>query len=148
VIEAPGVVEHVQGDVARVRLTEVQGGCGRCHEPGGCGGARIAHAFGQPNSVFHIPFDEPLKVGQAVVLMADEKAALGAALATYALPTMLVLLGVAIGASIWGDAGALVGFVASLILSVLAVRMLLDRRGWSRRLTVRMRPVGSCAHTA
>jgi len=144
VIEAPGVVERIDGDSAWVRLTEIQGGCGRCHEPGGCGGARIAHAFGSPNDVFEVRTASSVNVGQSVLLVADEGAALSAAVLSYGVPTMAVLACVGVGTWVAGEAGALVGLVSSLIASAVVVRRISQLRGWTRRLDVSMRPLVSC----
>jgi sigma-E factor negative regulatory protein RseC len=135
-IEAPGVVERVGADAVWVRLTAQQTGCGRCDEPGGCGGARIAHAFGKPNEVFRIDQAQGFEVGQSVRLVADERAALYAGLASYGLPTLGAIAGVALGTAVAASSGAIVGLVAGLGLSVLGVRRLTAAAGWSQRLRV------------
>jgi len=146
VIEAPGVVERIEDGFAWVRLTEIQGGCGRCHEPGGCGGARIAHAFGKTNELFRVATAEPVDVGQRVNLMVGDGVALTAALTGYGLPTLMVLAGVAIGTWSGGDAGALFGLVVSVAGAIFAVRRVSQRRAWRNRLSVSMRPATACSH--
>lgn len=145
VIEAPGVVERIDGDSAWVRLTEIQGGCGRCHEPGGCGGARIAHAFGRPDSVFRVDVDDAVQVGQPVLLVADEGAALGAAMVSYGASTLLVLLSVGLGTWLVGETGAVAGLLIALTGSVAMIRQVSSRQAWARRLNVSMRAMSPCS---
>ncbi|QID17767.1 SoxR reducing system RseC family protein [Nitrogeniibacter mangrovi] len=143
-IEAPGVIERVVDGAVWVRLSEQQGGCGRCHEPGGCGGARIAHALGKPNDVFQIVSDGHWRVGQAVRLVADDGAALTAGLASYGVPTLAAIAGAAVGTTLGGHAGAVVGLVGGLVAAALLVRRLASERGWQRRLSVTIEAASSC----
>lgn len=144
VIEAPGIVERLDGHDAWVRVTEIQGGCGRCDEPGGCGGARIAHAFGRPNSVFKVVADQTLEPGQAVTLVADEGAALAAALAGYGIPTVLVLALVAVGTWLGGNAGALLGLLVAGLASVFFVSRIARGKVWMSRLHITIRTDRGC----
>jgi len=146
VIEAPGVVERLDGERAWVRLTDIQGGCGRCHEPGGCGGARIAHAFGRPDEVFDVPVRDSVSVGQRVVLVVDDGAALKAAATGYVLPTFLILALVGLGTWIAGESGGLFALGLSLFLSVFIVRRVSQRHDWRRRLSVSLRTTPCISH--
>ncbi len=146
-IEAPGIVERVQDGAVWVRLTEQQTGCGRCHEPGGCGGARIAHALGKPNDVFKIEMASELSVGEAVRLVADERAALKAGLLAYGLPTVGAIVGAAVGTSVGGQPGAPWGLVVGLVVAIALVRRASSARKWSDGVRVSVLPsVSSCQH--
>lgn len=146
VIEAPGVVVRLNGERAWVRLTDIQGGCGRCHEPGGCGGARIAHAFGRPDEVFDVQVRDSVSVGQRVVLVVDDGAALKAAVTGYVLPTFLILALVGLGTWVAGESGGMFALVLSLFLSVFIVRRVSQRHRWRRRLSVSLRTTPCISH--
>ena len=147
-IEAPGIVERIQDGEAWVRLTEQQTGCGRCHEPGGCGGARIAHAFGKPNDVFRIEAGAGVSVGDAVKLVADEGAALKAGMIAYGLPTLGAIVGTALGTGLGGQSGALTGLVAGLVVAIALVRRMSAERKWSNSVRIQVQPkLSSCRHS-
>lgn len=137
-IEARGIVLRAGEDQAWVRVDDQPTGCGRCNEPGGCGGAKIAHAFGKPDEVFHVENPQHFVAGDRVRLQIDDGAALGAAAVTYGVPTLGALLGAGLGTWWAGNAGALTGLVLALIASVLFVRSIGGRRFWRQKLSVRL----------
>ena len=145
-IEAPGVVERIDGDTVWVRVTEQQGGCGRCHEPGGCGGAKIAHALGRPNDVFRVHATEPLCAGQSVTLLADDRAAMLAGLTSYGVPTLGAMSGAALGTLMADETGAIAGLMIGLVGAMLMVRTLAGKQGWRERLSVTVRAAETCSH--
>jgi len=147
-IEAPGVIDEVGNDAVWVRLTAQETGCGRCHEPGGCGGMGIAHAFGKPNDRFRITDVHGYSVGEHVQLVADERAALYAGLTSYGLPTLGALLGAGLGTRIDDEVGALVGLVAGLVGAVFLAKRFLRSRAWADRLQVTIRHAPNrCGHS-
>lgn len=137
-IEARGVVLRAGADQAWVRVDDQPTGCGRCNEPGGCGGAKIAHAFGKPDEVFHVDNPQHFVAGDRVRLQIDDGAALGAAAVTYGVPTLGALLGAGLGTWWGGNAGALAGLAAALISSVWLVRSIGNRLFWRKKLSVRL----------
>ncbi|HPR05799.1 MAG: SoxR reducing system RseC family protein [Zoogloeaceae bacterium] len=137
-IEARGIVLRAGADQAWVRVDDQPTGCGRCNEPGGCGGAKIAHAFGKPDEVFHVDNPQLFVAGDRVRLQIDDGAALGAAAVTYGVPTLGALLGAGVGTWLAGNAGALTGLAVALIASVLIVRAIGGRRFWRQKLSVRL----------
>jgi len=148
-IEAPGIVDEVIGDAVWVRLTEQDAGCGRCHEPGGCGGVRIAHAFGKPNDRFRITGGQDYAVGDIVQLVADDRAALYAGLTSYGWPTLGAILGAAAGTQVEPELGAAVGLALGLAGAAMMASRLSGWLGWSDRMRVTIRRrSGSCAHPA
>ena len=75
-IEVPGEVVAVEQGRALVRTRSGGGGCGRCHESGGCGGARIGSMFRPEQADFWL--DNPIQadVGdQVLVCLAEEVSA-------------------------------------------------------------------------
>ncbi|KAA3653701.1 MAG: Fis family transcriptional regulator [Proteobacteria bacterium] len=142
-IEARGVVLRAGESDAWVRVDDQPTGCGRCNEPGGCGGAKIAHAFGKPDEVFHVDNPDRFLPGDRVRLQIDDGAALGAAALSYGLPTVAALLGAGLGTWLGGNAGAVIGLVAALLVAVRLVRVLGGRQAWRQRLSVRLAADGS-----
>ncbi|MCZ4305814.1 SoxR reducing system RseC family protein [Zoogloeaceae bacterium G21618-S1] len=137
-IEARGIVLRTGAGQAWVRVDDQPTGCGRCNEPGGCGGAKIAHAFGKPDEVFHVDNPQHFVAGDRVRLQIDDGAALGAAAVTYGVPTLGALLGAGVGTWLAGNAGALTGLAVALIASVLIVHAIGGRRFWRQKLSVRL----------
>lgn len=131
-IEVRAVVLRVEGSQAWVRVSERAGGCGRCDEPGGCGSAKISHAFKAPVEAFAIPNAIGARAGEAVRVRIDDGAPLRAALATYGLASALVVAGAAVGATLAADVdtGAVVGLAGGLGLALLVNGILLRSRGW------------------
>lgn len=148
-IEARAVVVRTLAATAWVRVDDRPVGCGRCSEPGGCGGARIAYAFGRPNEVFRIDDAGHFVPGDRVVLTIEDGAALGAALATYGVPTFGALLGTAVGAWMGNDTGAAIGLAAGLITAFVLARRGAATQSWQRRLSLSIRGDNSeCINTA
>ena len=87
-----------------VRLEfEVNGGCGRCHETGGCGGLNLAQPLcSRPKSIV---VSDPigLTVGDKVrVVIPDQLLARGVT-RTYVIPLLLFFVGSLLGASMLPD---------------------------------------------
>ena len=151
-IEAPAEVVRVERDRAWVRVTERQGGCGRCDEPGGCRSMRITEAFGPSNSVFAVQDTLGVQQGDRVRLCIPEHAPLRAAMMSYGLGVVLMLLGAALGNQLAGtgnaDVHAAVGAAGGLLLAYVLNRTLARSRRWRGMLTVSMvRETGECLST-
>jgi len=147
-IEAPGIVDEVGDTAVWVRLTEQETGCGRCHEPGGCGGVRIAHAFGKPNDRFRISDVTGFAEGDLVQLVADDRAALYAGLTSYGWPTLGAILGAAVGTRLDAEPGAAIGLGVGLVLAALMARRFSAWLGWADRMQVTIRPKPTaCEHS-
>lgn len=82
-IEAPAEVIRAEGGRVWVRLSERQGGCGRCDEPGGCRSMRITDTFGAPRQEFSLPDASDLVPGERVRITIPDGAPLSAALLSY-----------------------------------------------------------------
>lgn len=111
-IEARGTVTALEGDCAFVR-TESEG-CGRCHEPGGCGGAHLTRAFCSSPKVYRVLNPSGAKPGDEVTLVIHDRAVLRGAIAGYVLPLLGLFLGAALGLRLAGDAGSIGGAVCGL----------------------------------
>lgn len=118
--EVRAVIRALEGDVA---LVEVQGGgCGRCHEEGGCGGHHLTQALCSAPKTYRVANPAGLKVGDEVTLgIASRAVWIGASFA-YALPVLVLLAGAMIGAFIHDNGGAILGGVIGLFTAWLILR--------------------------
>lgn len=130
-IEVAGEVVAVEGERALVR-TQVRSGCGRCSEPGGCGGASGGADGGPRSADFWLANEIDAKVGERVVVCVTEGASLSAAFLGYLVPVLGIVVGAAFAVFAGGanasDSHALVGAFAGLLLGMLISRSL-GRRG-------------------
>ncbi|OQA33944.1 MAG: SoxR reducing system protein RseC [Betaproteobacteria bacterium ADurb.Bin341] len=104
-------------------LVEVQGGgCGRCHESGGCGGHHLTQVFcGAPRTYCASnPFGA--QVGDEVMVGIPARAVFVGATLAYTLPVLALLLGALTGMAFGGDMGAMLGGGLGLVLAWFFVR--------------------------
>lgn len=114
-----GTVSRLEGDMAIVEVIR-SSGCGRCHEPGGCGGETLATGAACPRS-YSLPNQISAKPGDKVWLAVAEGSVLKAALWAYGLPGGLMLLGALLATMFFTSdlsafGGALVGLAAGYLL--------------------------------
>lgn len=117
-MQSEGVVTRIEGARAYVKVIRT-GGCGRCHEVGGCGGVSqnesrnqeflVANAFGA-------------SAGQRVRLEIPDGATLKAALLAYGLPLLALVFGAGAAFFVWQtDLAAALGAAGGLLFAVLGV---------------------------
>lgn len=147
-MEARARILRVENGRAWLAVTDKQGGCGRCQEPGGCGSVQIAQAFGMPKGEFVLPADDRFAVGDMVVVSVPDGAPLRAALVSYGLATLLLVAGAALGGAIGASANADVfafgGGLAGLALAWGINRVLPRSRNWRQSLHMELVPEGDC----
>lgn len=146
--EVDGVVVAVESGDAWLKLSQPTGGCGRCDEPGGCrAGLLQASVGGQDRDTLRIANRCGVSVGDRVRLTIQDGMSLQAALLTYGVGTVLLLLGAIGGRTLageaWRDVGAALGMLAGVLLSVLCSRLLNRSRHWRSRMQIHMEPVGA-----
>lgn len=95
-MKVKGVVTRVEEDFAWVDVSVAQG-CGRCHEPGGCGGVNIARPFAAATQAVRVRNDIRALPGESVGVLIDDGVPLKAALSVYGWPIVGVLAGAAVG---------------------------------------------------
>ncbi|MRD72852.1 Fis family transcriptional regulator [Rhodocyclus tenuis] len=135
-VDASGTVTALDGDFALVQMDE--GGCGRCHEPGGCGGGpNIGRMFCSAPRNFRALNPQRLSVGARVRVTIADGAVRRSALVAYAIPLLLFLAGAIGGAFLAGELASFAGAVFGL----LAGWMLLRRNQRRGVLDAGMQPV-------
>ena len=118
--DAKGVIASVDGRYALVRMDDT--GCGRCHEPGGCGGVNIGKMLCRTPAEFRAENPGGAVVGQHVSVVVPDGAVRNGALLAYGLPLLLMLIGAFLGSVLSGDLGAIVGAVCGVAASLPVLR--------------------------
>lgn len=119
-MDQEAIVARVEGEHAYVEVGA--GGCGRCHETGGCQSGILGQMFSSKPRQFRLVNRIGAVPGDHVVVRVEEGATLRAALAIYILPLIFLLLGAVAGAELDGhrDASAAQGALAGFVFGVLA----------------------------
>lgn len=124
-MDIEAVVTRTEEGHAFVKVSENPGGCGRCHEEGGCSTGVLTQIFKRQSCrEFRLPNDIGARQGDRVLVSLEDGATLKAALAVYMLPVVCVLAGAWIGtwldggrgSDLMATVGACAGFVVSLFL--------------------------------
>lgn len=123
--EQTGRVVALDGEHALIEV--VGGGCGRCHEAGGCGGQQLTQMFCSTPRQYRVRNLPGAAVGD-LVSVAVPAGVLGqhASLA-YGLPLLGLILGAVLGNALAGDATALAGGVLGMALAWWVVRRRVQR---------------------
>jgi sigma-E factor negative regulatory protein RseC len=111
--EARGTVTALDGDRAFVRVAGE--GCGRCHEPGGCGGNNLARVFCPSPKIHRVLNPRGAQVGEEVMIVIRERTLFRGALAGYVLPLLGLFLGAALGLGLAGETGSMIGALGGLL---------------------------------
>lgn len=114
------VVRAVDGGEAVVEVA--QGGCGRCHEEGGCGGQNLTQMFCTTPKTYRVANDIGAGVGDGVQIAIGPGSIRKMANLAYGLPLLAAIGGAMLGGTVNGDAGAIWGALAGLALSFAYLR--------------------------
>jgi sigma-E factor negative regulatory protein RseC len=138
--EMPGIVTSVDGQLAVVEIAPRTSGCGRCHEPGGCGAAATPVA-GKGARSYRLPNSIGVRVGDEVLLTIPEGSLLKVSMLVYLLPVALVITGAAGGSLVSAppDLAALTGAAVGLVLGFAILRLAQSRLLTSREPLLAMR---------
>jgi len=113
------IVRAVDGNQAVVEVEA--GGCGRCHEKGGCGGQSLTQMFCSGHKTYRVDNPTGAGVGDQVTVAISAGSVRRTANFAYGLPLLATIAGAVLGMSLLGDVGAMLGAVCSLALSILYV---------------------------
>lgn len=129
----------VDADGERAMIRSEQVGCGRCAEPGGCGGVHLGQALCVSQRHFPASNPERCAVGERVRVCVDDGVVGRSAWHAYLLPLLALLAGAATGSLLAGETGAMLGSLAGLALGWFSLRR--THRHWQRQrhwqLTIR-----------
>lgn len=112
-IDAQGTIISRDGDYAVVRMDEA--GCGRCNEPGGCGGQNIGKMFCSTPRTFRVRNPGQAAVGDSVRVAIAEGAVRRTAVLAYGLPLLALFVCALGGKFLAGEPGAMLGAFAGLL---------------------------------
>ena len=109
---------------------------------------QITQAFGLPKAEFVLPTELELRAGDKVVISIPDGAPLKAALASYGLGVVLLVVGAALG-EVWSadgtdDLGAALGGFSGLMLAFALNRLLFRSRGWRAQLRMELGAQAVC----
>ena len=114
------LVRALEGDEAIVEVEA--GGCGRCHEDGGCGGQHLTQMLCSNAKTYRV--DNPLgaQVGERVTVAIAAGSIRRTANLAYGVPLLGVFVGAALGMALGGDGGAVLGAGGGLAAAMFYVR--------------------------
>lgn len=117
-MQSEAVVTRLDRTRAYVKVMRA-GGCGRCHEVGGCGGVSQDESRCQEFLVENV---FGASAGQRVLLEIPDGATFVAALLAYGLPLLALVFGAGSASFFWQtDLAAALGAVGGLMLAVLGI---------------------------
>lgn len=115
-----GIVISLDGEYAWVRMDE--GGCGHCHEAGGCGGQRLEKIFCDKPAVFRVYNPGNAQPDERVTVAMQAGALSCSAMHAYGMPLLVLFVGAFGGLALAGEAGAMTGAGLGLLAGWFALR--------------------------
>lgn len=126
--------------LARLQF-DVSGGCGRCHETGGCGGVSIAQPLCNTPKTLLVADGVGVQVGDKVLVAIPDALLSQGVTRAYLIPLILLFLGSAIGAFILPDLAPLqwqltpdIGAIAGAGMGLIAAWWQLQRHQPTRAM--------------
>jgi sigma-E factor negative regulatory protein RseC len=126
-IEVSATVVSLDGDHAFVRVARQ--GCGRCHEPGGCGGKNLTQAFCPSPKTYRVVNARGARVGEEVKVVIHDLTLLRGAIAGYGFPLLTLFLGAGFGLMLAGETGSMIGAACGL-----AAAWAVQKARWMRNI--------------
>lgn len=120
-------VRMLDGDEALVDVE--QGGCGRCHEEGGCGGQQLTQMFCSGPKHYRVANPSGAQVGDQVTVAIAAGSVRKTANLAYGLPLTATIAGAAIGTQINGDFGAIFGSLIGIVGAIVYIRHRAQAKG-------------------
>lgn len=120
-ITIKGVVRSLKNGDATIEVK--QGGCGRCHEEGGCGGQQLTQMFCSGPKTYTVANTICASVGDEVDVAIRAGSIRKTANLAYGVPLIAVICGAVLGASLGHDFGAIIGSGLGLIFSYAYIRI-------------------------
>lgn len=120
VTEVWGTVTVVDGQYATIRVDDR--GCGRCNEPGGCGGKNIGTLLCGTSRIVQALNSQQHRVGDRVRVSVLDGSLRYSATYAYGFPLLALLAGALLGSALVGEFGAIAGATAGLVVGWLGLR--------------------------
>jgi len=114
------VVRALDGKDAIVEVA--QGGCGRCHEEGGCGGQHLTQMFCSSPKTYRAENSLGAAIGDSVTIAVAAGSVRRTANLAYGIPLLAIIAGAVFGMQLAGDTGAMAGAVLGMLVSLVYVR--------------------------
>lgn len=118
--ETFAIVRAITGEDAIVEIEST--GCGRCHEPGGCGGQSLTHLFAGNSRQYQVRNTCAAQPGERVSLQITRATLHQTANHAYVIPLLALILCALLGNVLAGDPGAIAGGGCGLILGWYGLR--------------------------
>lgn len=115
-----GVIRSLDGPQAIVEVEH--GGCGRCHEPGGCGGQQLTQIFCSGPKTYLVENTCGAAVGERVTIAIAAGTVARTANLAYGTPLLGAIAGAVGGTALGGDLGGMVGAASGLLAAYLFIR--------------------------
>lgn len=113
-----GTISRLTGQRATVEVKINEGGCGRCHEVGGCGSQNISRAFCQKTKSIDVSNTLGLAVGDMVRVGIEERTIGAAATKIYVIPLIGILFGAGLGQFFMGSQASIIGAFSGLAIAL------------------------------
>lgn len=114
------VVRSLDGEQAHVEVES--GGCGRCHEEGGCGGQQLTQMFCSGPRNYCVDNKLGATVGDHVTVAIEAGSVRQTANLAYGIPLLAVIFGAIFGSAIGADVGGILGAASGFIGAMFYVR--------------------------
>jgi sigma-E factor negative regulatory protein RseC len=150
-IESPARIRRIEGDIAWV-VSEAPSSCGACGGKG-CGSSVFARVWHADAAEYPVANPIHASAGEAVVIGLPDGALLHAALASYGMPLVMLLVGAGIGGQFFGEPGAIIGGLSGLAIAALWIRLSSRLRVWPHAAAkpvptiLRVGTNGGCHHS-
>lgn len=122
-----GVVRSIESSFADIEVE--QGGCGRCHEEGGCGGQQLTQMFCSGARSYRVSNSIGAQVGDKVIIAIAPGSVRDTANLAYGIPLIGAIAGAILGTILAGDGGAIVGCLLGLSVAYSFVAIRSRRQG-------------------
>lgn len=113
------IIRRLDGTIAHVEVEH--GGCGRCHEAGGCGGQHLTQMFCGGAKTYDVDNDIGAAVGDRVTIAVTAGNLRQSANLAYVLPLAATIAGAVLGTALGNDLTAVLGAGIGLALAFLVV---------------------------
>ncbi|MBT9522838.1 MAG: SoxR reducing system RseC family protein [Dechloromonas sp.] len=113
------IVRTLDGKFANVEVEH--GGCGRCHEDGGCGGQQLTQMFCSGQKTYRVENVIGADIGDRVTIAIAAGSVSRTANFAYILPLTVTIAGAALGSFFGGDLSAMIGAGVGLAIAFLYV---------------------------